>query len=283
MATAKLPVWRTTKDCGAFIVDHWGDLVRIGWLPLILLFALNVGFGTYEPVTIDRENPLANIEFSTALIVLMLQGAIATVMLVAWHRLVMRDYVDAAPETAGGPGPGRRASIYFLQFLTLSIVFLFVFVAAMLLAATVLHGFHFFAFGSPGYAMKIGIGYVALLIGLLPAFYVASRLALALPATAVDRRERFERAWEASAGNGWRMVAVTVLAMLPIELVQFGVTVAARSLADTILFYPLVLLACVGVLMLMVALGTVLSKCYAAIMRPARRAAPEGALAPAAG
>lgn len=238
-------------------------------------------------MSIDRENLFADLQLGRAIIVIMLQGAIATVMLVAWHRLVMKDYVEAAPEpsggSAGGRASGRRASLYFLQFLLLSILFVVVFAAAMLAAAAVLHGIYFFSFGSPDYNTKIGIGYVALFIGLLPALYVATRLALALPGTAVDRRARFEQAWEASAGNGWRMVAVTGLAMLPIEIVNTGVTLAARATAGTLLHYPLVLLASAGVLMLMVALGTVLSKCYAAIMRTARQSAPEGTMAPAAG
>lgn len=292
MATAKLPIWRTTRECYDFVLRHPGDIVRIGWFPLILLFALSLGFSTYEPmsvISIDRDNPLADIRISQALIAILLQGAIATVMLVAWHRLVMKDYVTVAPATSGGRASGRRASVYFIQFLLLSGLALLVFSAAFLVAAIILHGIHFFVFdsyvpqGMSDDTIKIILGYVAVFIGLAPAFYIAFRLALALPATAVDRRGRFEQAWEASAGNGWRMVAATMLTMVPVEIVHTILTLAARAAAGTVFFYPLVLLASTGVLMLMVALGTVLSKCYAVIMQPARQSAPEGALAPAAG
>lgn len=238
MATAKLPVWRTTKECYEFVLAHPRDVVRIGWFPLALLVALSLGFGTYEPVSIDRSNPLADLQISQAVIATMLQGAIATVMLVAWHRLVMKDYVAEGTGTAGGSrASARRTSIYFIQLLLLSILFVLVFAAAMLVAAAILHGIHYFVFdnfapeGVSDDTMNVALGYVALLAALAPAFYVIFRLVLALPATAVDRRGRFEHAWEASAGNGWRMVAVTMLAILPIEIVNFVVTVAARAMA----------------------------------------------------
>lgn len=283
MASVKLPVWRTTKECYEFIASHPRDVIRIGWFPLVLLFALSVGFGTYEPMSIDRENPLADLKISQALLAMLLQGAIATVMLVAWHRLVMKDYVTARADKSAGRASGRRTSVYFIQLLLLSVLGLLVFSAVVLVIAAVLHGIHYFTIGEPDDTMTIVLGYVAVVIGLMPAFYVTFRLALALPSTAVDRRGRFEQAWEASAGNGWRLVAVTMLAMVPVEIINTAFTLAARSATGSVFFYPLVLLASAGVLMLMVALGTVLSKCYAIIMRPARHHAPEGALAPAAG
>lgn len=283
MATAKLPVWRTTKECFEFLAGHPRDIVRIGWFPLLLLLALSIGFGTYEPMTIDPENPLADLKISQALIAVLLQGAVATVMLVAWHRLVMTDYVAAAPETSGGRASGRRASVYFFQLLLLSLLGLLVFSAVFLVAFAILTGTYYFTIGRPDDEITVILGYVAFFFGLAPAFYVIFRLALALPSTAVDRRGRFEQAWDASAGNGWRMVAATILVMLPIEIVNTAVTLTARAAAGTVFFYPLVFLACVCVLMLMVALGTVLSKSYAAIMHSGQHARTEGALAPAAG
>lgn len=278
MATAKLPVWQTTRECLAFVRAHPGDLVRIGWLPLALLFALSLGFGTYEPVAVDRSNPLANLQVSKSVIAMMLQGAIATVMLVAWHRLVMKDYVAAESETADSSRASvRRVSVYFIQLLLLSIVFVVVFAAAVLGGAAILLGIHYFIFDNAAPAgvsddtMNVILGYVAVLFALPPAFYVVFRLVLALPATALDRRGQFEQAWEISAGNGWRMVAVTMIAIVPIEIVNFVLTLAARATAGSLLFYPVVLLASISVLMLMVALGTTLSKFYAAITQPMRQ------------
>ena len=58
---SKLPIFRTVARVYRFIAAHPADLVRIGWLPLLLLL-----------------------------------GAIGGIMLVAWHRLVMRAYALAA-------------------------------------------------------------------------------------------------------------------------------------------------------------------------------------------
>ena len=49
--------------------------------------------------------------------------------------------------------------------------------------------------------------------GSIPALYVLARLSLVFPATAIDRRPSFRWAWQASRGNGWRLVVV--VAVLP--------------------------------------------------------------------
>lgn len=109
-----------------------------------------------------------------------------------------------------------------------------------------------------------GIGFIALILGLVPAFYVTLRLSLALPATATaERRGSFGHSWRASAGNGWRMVGATLLAMLPVEFFNLGIGFFARANAGEALHYPLVLIAAVGMLYLMAVMGTVLSRCYA--------------------
>lgn len=45
----------------------------------------------------------------------------------------------------------------------------------------------------------------------LPAMYVASRLSLALPSSAVDRSIGLAGSWKSTRGNGWRMVVVVFL------------------------------------------------------------------------
>lgn len=278
-APLKLPLWPTIFESWCFPLARFGDLARLGSLPLLLLLATGLVFGSFDAAPAgDIARDSAGPVILKGLLAALVQGVIAAVFLVAWHRLVMRDYAAAA--VAAGPFAGmtRRASLYFLQMLLLSLLFLAVWLVAFM-AVEVPAIFTYLAVttdsperwldadpgADPDHAAGfVVLGYAALLIGLLPAFYVALRLSLVLPATAaVERRGRFGRAWRVSAGNGWRMVGATVLAILPVEFFNLAVGFFARVNAGKALHYPLVLLAGLGMLYLMAVMGTVLSRCYA--------------------
>jgi len=272
-----LPVWGSLAYSYGFVWRHWRDLVRVGWLPLLLVFATALYFGSFDAVAITPDDPAASGPvIVNGLLGGLIQGAISVIVLVAWHRLVMRDYKGAAGLNALPPGrPGWRESLYFLQMLLLSLLFLAVwFVAFMIAEFTLIFGYLILGLVGDGKMADAGaasqdpafvvLGYLAVVAGLLPAFYVALRLSLVLPATATEEsRGRLGRAWTASRGNGWRMVFATVLVMLPMEAFNFGAGYLASRNADNALHYPLVLLASIGLVILMAVLGTILSRCYA--------------------
>ena len=263
---SKLPILRTVARVYRFIAAHPADLIRIGWLPLLLLLGAGIGLD----IASDGDADSASTQFiGKVALASLLQGAIGVIMLVAWHRLVMRDYALAATAAAG---PARREIAYFLRVLGLSVLFLIVFLVAFMVAEIVLIGIHWAATGTgqpagtadPSSAHVL-LGFMAVLIGLFPAFYVTLRLSLALPATAVDRDSHFGRSWRASRGNGWRMVMVTVLAMLPVEAINAGIAFAGKPLRDTPWHLPVLAAGSVTMLVLMAVLGTALSICYAAL------------------
>jgi len=290
---ARLPFWRTIFESWRFPLARFRDLARLGWLPLLLLLATGLLFGNFEAVSSgDGGSPV----ILTVLLGALVQGSIAVVFLVAWHRLVMREY--GAATTAPFAGMTSSAGLYYLQMLLLSLLFLAVWAVAFLavwfpailayLAVTGVSPEQLLGV-KPGedpaaIDAQVVIGFIALLIGLLPAFYVALRLSLVLPATAVaERRGRFGQAWRASDGNGWRMVGATILAMLPIKIFNLGVGFFARGNAGNALHYPLVLLAALGMLYLMAVMGTVLSRCYGFAESRAGEESPETTPVPAAG
>jgi hypothetical protein len=277
--SVKLPVVDTALASYRFLVDHPRDLLRIGWLPLILVFAVALYFGSFDAMA-----PAASGQATGWTVVLnglagsLVQGAISVIVLVAWHRLVMKDYrIAGLEQQKSGGRPGLREALYFLQMLLLSILFLLLWLTVFLIAEFVLI-FGYLIVGGLG-AIKsasadpeafgqdpafVVLGFIAIVIGLLPAFYVALRLSLVLPATATeDRRGRLAQAWAASEGNGWRMLFATILAMLPIEAFNFGIGYLASGNSGNALYYPLVLLASIGLVIMMAVLGTVLSRCYA--------------------
>jgi hypothetical protein len=278
--TAKVPVWQTAAGSYLFVRGHMRDLARIGWLPLAALVAISLVFGIFEPVDgASRALPTV----AGGLLGSLLQGAVAAIVLVAWHRVAL---LDGSPPPLA---PGRRDGAYFLRMLVLSLLFLLVWVLTFLAAEIILIGGHFlWTGGAPATAADAGdtayvvLGYMAAVAGLVPAFYLALRLSLTLPATALDRSATFAQAWAASRGNGWRMTVATILALLPVDAAVLVLGMLAAGSSRTLLYYPLVLLACAGRLLLMAVLGTTLSRCYALLQRQDGEAAfADGAAAPA--
>ncbi len=269
---ARLPVWRSIGAIYRFILNHPRELARIGWLPFLLLVALSLFLGSFEP---SPDAPVTLADAGPAIVQLLAgglaQGCIAVFVLVAWHRVVMRALAAEAVTSDRSPRPpGHRELVYFIQMLGLSLLFLAILLGVALGVAVFLHlGFWLAAPGAAPAAKNAAfaiIGYVAMLIGLVPAFYIALRLSLALPETAVTARAgRFAQSWRASAGCGWRMVAITVLAMLPVEALNLGLALAAEAAFGTPAHYPLVVAACAGLVLLMAVLGSALSKCYLAL------------------
>lgn len=296
---AKLPVLGTFTRSYGFVWTHRRDLTRIGWLPLMLVFGVALYFGSLDPVgSLEADLGESGPVILNGLLGGLVQGAISVVVLVYWHRLVMREYksVESLSETKAGGTPGWRESLYFLQMLLLSIVFLAIWIVSFFLAEFVLV-FGYLIVGGAGAINNAGtdlasvrenpafvvLGYLAAVIGMLPAFYVALRLSLALPETATgNARGRLSHSWAASAGNGWRMVFATVLVMSPVEAFNLTAGFLASANASNALHYPLVLLASVGLVVLMAVLGTVLSLCYAHL-QSASAETVDGVAMPAAG
>ncbi len=265
----RIMVWATVVESYRFILSHPRDLLRVGWLPLIALFALNLLFGTFDPapVGLDVTDLLPSLGKITANI--LVQSIIAAAILVAWHRVVLLGAGSQPGSLA--VGFGLRELRYLVAWLMLSILFLVLFTVAFALvvgvgftllvalkAVLLLSGTDgLLALGQRGHF--VSLEYASLPPAVLLATYFASRLSLILPAMATDKPRTLAGAWRLSAGNGWRLAFASVCVMLPVELVIVGVSFAARELLGTALHYPLALASSFGVLLLIVATGTVLS------------------------
>jgi hypothetical protein len=258
----KIRVWEMVADSYRFVLSHPRDLVRVGWLPLIALFSLNLWFDGFGA-------PASGFAFSKVAVNVLVLSLIAAIILVAWHRVVLLD------SDARGSGIavrlGWREIRYLLSWLALSLAFLGLF--ALVWGSVIALGFGLLVvlkfvllLAQSGEALALGstdqfivMLYAAVLPAFLLASYFATRFSLVLPAMATDRRRSFGRAWSLSAGNGWRLVIAALFVMLPVELVSIGMGLATREVLGTALYYPLALAACCGVLLLIVATGTVLS------------------------
>jgi hypothetical protein len=272
--TVKLPVVATALASYRFLMDHPRDAVRVGWLPLILLYALNLIFGTFEPLP-DLSDPEAAMSLiapllGSTLVNVLVQSAVAAMTLVVWHRLVMQGY------DVGGQTIPMRISLdevkYLARWMLITLLFIgimfaadIVIVLSVLLIMLAIQLVSILVMGGAGLALGEQADQLALIgqIGMIPAaiaaIYLTTRLSLVLPATATGKEARFERAWYISRGNGVRMVAASLMVMAPLQLVIWGLTKMTGYMSDSFLYFPLVLLASVAFLLFILVTGTVLS------------------------
>lgn len=275
-ASARIPVWRTVADSYRFLAQHPADMLRVGWLPLIALFGLNILFGTFQPPPEvgSPEEALAQIGpiLGTATTNVLVQSAIAAMTLVIWHRFVMQGFDIGGPAARIRFGAGELK--YLARWMLISLLFLLiVFVADLVIVATAMLGMlsvqaiAFFSTQGQGAGMDLGVQgeQLALIgkIGLLPAaaaaIYFTTRLSLVLPATATGKVAGFGRAWRISEGNGLRMVLASLITMAPLQLAMMGLSEATGYMSGTPLYYPLAFAASAAFLLFILATGTVLS------------------------
>lgn len=272
--TIKLPVVATALESYRFLMDHPRDAVRVGWLPLILLYALNLIFGTFEPMP-DLSDPEAAMSLiapllGSTVVNVLIQSAVAAVTLVVWHRLVMQGY------DVGGQAVPMRIGLdeakYLARWMLITLLFIGILFAAdiaivmtALLVMLAIQLVSILIMGGVGLALGEQAGQLALVgqIGMIPAtiaaIYLTTRLSLVLPATATGKEAGFDRAWYISRGNGVRMVVASLMVMAPLQLIIWGLTEVTVYMSDTILYFPLALLASVAFLLFILVTGTVLS------------------------
>jgi hypothetical protein len=272
--TVKLPVIDTALASYHFIIDHPRDAVRVGWLPLILLYALNLIFGTFDPLPdlSDPEAAMSHIAplLGSTVVNVLIQSAVAAMTLVVWHRLVMQDY-----DVSGQTVPMRitlNEAKYLARWMLISLLFigilfaadiaivmaaLLIMLAVQLVSIMIMDGAGL-ALGEQAEQLTL-VGQIGMAPAAIAAIYLTTRLSLVLPATATGKEARFERAWYISRGNGARMVLTSLIVMAPLQFVIWGLMKVTGYMSDTILYYPLALLASATFLLFILVTGTVLS------------------------
>jgi hypothetical protein len=271
---AKLPVLEIAINSYRFLLDHPHDMVRVGWLPLILLYGLNLAFGTFEPMA-EMSDPAAMVGqiapiLGSTVVNALIQSAVAAMTLVVWHRLVMQGY-----DIEGRAVPMRITMDeikYLGRWMLISLMFIgilfavdivivmsaMLFMLGMQLVSILVMGGTGLKLGEQANQLTL-VGQIGMVPAMIAAIYLTTRLSLVLPATATGKEARFERAWYISKGNGLRMVLASILAMAPLQFVIWGMTKVTRYMSDTALYYPLAFLASAAFVVFILITGTVLS------------------------
>jgi hypothetical protein len=210
-----------------------------------------------------------NLQAVKALTELLLRAIIAAVLLVAWHRVVL---LKASERAAAPPlALGLRELHYLFIWLLLSAAFLTIFAITAALTVAV----QFLAMlGAYLVLLLLGLNqtlvvgqrdqlmivlWISVFFAVPVASYVTGRLSLVLPALAVDRRRPLRQAWRMSSGNGWRLVAASLVVLIPMEALAALCSIAAANARAPAAYYPLALAASVSLFLLIVMTGTILS------------------------
>lgn len=210
----KLPVLNIVVASYAFVLLNAREVLRVVWLPFVAMAVLDLVFAARSPAPhVDNGGmPALDISFLFALAA---QLFVTVTVLVAWHRRVLLG-ADGLP--SGFPLLiGAREGRFFGRLMGIAVVLLIFHVfAATGFAAFVLQG---------SAAMRV-LGIAGLVGVVLAEIYLASRLLLVLPATALDNRFNFGDAWRISNGNGWRLAAAWFLTLLPVLAIEIVILVS---------------------------------------------------------
>jgi hypothetical protein len=202
---SKLPVARLVRHAYLDAIGNARGLVQVGGLWLLLSWAL---------LLLARGGSAF---FAAAADLAITIGAAA--IAVAWHRHLL----------LGEPLTGRMAPLnphvarYFVLTVLVALVISTVPVVVLMLVGgnALLEG------------GEVGLGLLLVPASALACLYLALRLQLVFPATAIgDKGMSFARSWDATQGNGWRLFAGFLLVTLPAAATAIAATFLLRWLAD---------------------------------------------------
>jgi hypothetical protein len=195
---SKLPSWRLARHAYLDVLANLQGLLRIGGLWLLLSWTL---------MMLGRSLPLLGA--AADLVVALGAAAVA----VAWHRHIL----DDEPLTSRLAPVDRRVVRYFVYTVILAFVVGVVPLALLLMASG----------GAPDAgAARAGGGLTLLLVpaAMIACIYVAMRLQLIFPATAIDDQAlTLARSWSVTDGNGWRLMLGFFMATLPVALAVLAI------------------------------------------------------------
>lgn len=267
MIDRHLPVFPTAIASFRFVLTHWRALLRVGLLAVPAFLLVTLGLDSFDTNRVAGSGVTA--DALRTLLDFLARAIIASIVLVAWHRVVMLK--RAGRRLALSIGFGPREIRYLLVWMMLSVAFAGVFAAVVAVMATV----QFVAMLAlylllllAGVADTLVVGqrdqfvillWISVFFAVPAAAYVTGRLTLVLPALAVDRRRPLREAWRLSAGNGWRLVAASLIVLVPMESIAALCGAAAAEARHSFAYVPLATAAAISFYLLIVLTGTILS------------------------
>lgn len=191
-----LPVAEVLRESGRVLHRQWRRLAWALALPAAVALLSRV-VAQHFPV------------FSWGTLAIVPGVALGIAMRIAGYRILLLDSEE--PFAPWGVGWTRRETRVLVWIVRVGVGFAALFIVPFVLGFVVLH-----ALDVPLSSMRTlrpglpfaGVAYVGLV-------YLSARLSFVVPVAAVDQSPRLEDAWELSRGNGWRLVAVSLVVSVP--------------------------------------------------------------------
>ena len=212
----KLPVFATVGEAFSGAWTHFGDLIRIAWLPVLLYIAISAIYQIYflpmamvEPENMEEVmRQMENMSAHGALpIILVIASLLLYPMIaVAWHRFVLL---------------GERPNGAVLRFGRRELTFVGAILAIYLLPLVPVR-----LVAMLGMVVWQPLGAALLIVGYIFVILWWMRMSLLLPSAAVDRGLALRDVWEMTRGNFWRIFAVIFLASLLTALLMWAIAFA---------------------------------------------------------
>jgi hypothetical protein len=206
--SAPIPVLATIAEACRLVLRRRNDLLRVGLVFLLGSFALDILFFNYllpmmalaQP-SLSGETPVDPRLMPGLLLVLVTNFLLVSIFGVGWHRVVL-----LGPERTGG-GLGVQLGLRELRY------FFRLWVCFMVMIAVG----GFLSIIEVAIAIRIGVNPYATLpiayLGFIPiAAFAIGRLGPSFAAIAVDLPSEMSRSWQATMGNGGRLLALYLLA-----------------------------------------------------------------------
>lgn len=205
----KLPYGRLVRHAYLDVIGNLPGLVRIS-LPWILLIWALLMLGQGGSV------------LATAAADIVLPLAVAAIA-VLWHRHILL----GEPLAAWMAPINRQVARYFVLTVLITLLLSLAPLLTMLLVGGI--------GGAAGDAAPaVGPGFILVPLVLLACLYMALRLQLAFPATAIDDRAMtLARSWALTRGNGWRLFLGFLIITTPVAVITVGLMLVLDGAAES--------------------------------------------------
>jgi hypothetical protein len=129
----QIPVFATAVSSFRFVLTHRRALVRLAIFAVPAFLLITVGLDSVVPAGLSART--LSSDAARSLIDLLARSAVAAVILVAWHRVVMLK--SPRKDSLPSPGFGLRELRYLVMWILLSMGFLAIFLGVVALFAAV--------------------------------------------------------------------------------------------------------------------------------------------------
>ena len=204
--TRQLPILDTLRVLFASLRSRRSELARALLLPVLCITSLHVYREVYRWTFAGDKEQYALVLTIMAIV----QALLWALLAVSCHRVLLEDSDE--PRMVDGVWLGWRQIKYCLLAIVIAIplvVYYFSF------AATRFAWFDRFGEDIPMYA-DLAVNWAIL----IPMQYLVSRVALRLPAAALQHQFSIAQAWALSKGNGWRITVILLVGPAISELVH---------------------------------------------------------------